>query len=132
MEIGKILEHPALPEGIEDCVEELPGSGNNSLARAARGSDAFVEVAQIGAVPHGNERTLHQGGTGDFATTLGDPADTLAVVGLADTWRNAEESGEIAGLGKVSDVANGDQEYGWIGEFGDRVMLFSDGRCTTT
>ena len=43
---------------------------------------------------HGNECALHQCGADDFASALGDPSDTHAIVGLADARRHAEEGGE--------------------------------------
>ena len=98
-------------ERVEDGVEKFPCSGDNNLARAAPGFDAFVEATQAGAVFYRDQRALHPPGAGGFVATLGDTTDTLAVVGLA-TRRNAEVGGKIARLGKVLDVANSHQQCG--------------------
>ena len=45
-------------------------------------------------------------------STLRDAADELRIVGLTDARCSANVGGEIAGLGKIPDVADGGQECG--------------------
>ena len=101
-----------IPECVEDRVEKFPSNSDNSLAGAAPRFDAFVEVTHVGAVFYGDERKLYQPGASSFIVTLGDAVDELRIVGLADVRRSANVGGEIAELGKIPNVADGDQECG--------------------
>ena len=55
---------------------------------------------------------MYQPGAEGFVATFRDAADKLRIVGLADARRSAYVGGEIAGLGKILDVADGGQECG--------------------
>ena len=61
----------------------------------------FVEAMQIWAISLGDEGALHQRGTSDFVTALCNSANTLAIVGLANTRRDPKISREIAAFGKI-------------------------------
>ena len=63
---------------------------------------------------------MHQFAAGGFIPTLGDKSDKLTIVGLADARRDAQVSGQLARIGKVSNVADGDQQYGY-GERSNRL-----------
>ena len=93
--IGKILEHPILPECVEYRVEKFPGNIDNSLAGAAPRFNTFVEVTHVGAVFYVDERKLYPPGAGSFIATLGDAADELCIVGLADARRSVNVVGAL-------------------------------------
>lgn len=83
-EVSEVVEYPSIFQGMEDGVEEFTGGGDDGFACPPLCFDVFVEVVQVGAVSLGDQGALHERGAGDFIAVLGDSADTLSVIGLAD------------------------------------------------
>lgn len=65
------------------------------------------KLCRQGFVFLGNERALHRLGADCFVVPLADTVEKPTIVGLADTRRNTEVSGEITSFGKAPDVADG-------------------------
>jgi hypothetical protein len=102
-ELGEVIEHPFVFEGVVDDGEELAGCGDDRLAGAAPFLDPEIEAPQIWRVSDRAQRALHQRRADETVAALGDAAAVVGFVGLADARDNADASREFVGVGKVAD-----------------------------
>lgn len=120
--IREIYEHPFVFQRSIDDAEKFPCQCDDGSAGTAPGFHPLVEVPQIRVVIGGDQGRLHQSGTPQLAALFVNPPATLAFIGIADAWDDAEVTGQPVLIGKVIHLAD-DAEQDSASDLADALML---------